>query len=187
MADGLRLLVSRALERHGESFDRWFPSTFDWQAVTADAPSIARGNGARIDDDTGSHTGASALARAAGEYFRLGYIGGLAILAAHDPESPDVEGTLDALADELDDEGEEEFAALVTDHLDAIEARLAGAEPALAAGTEALANVAALAWEPLAAWFEESPPGTRTRWRPHLIGYARLGAALAALRRHIGT
>jgi hypothetical protein len=175
----LKQLVGRVIERHGADFDHWFPASFDWRGACSDAAGMAERAGSKrpLSDE-----GRAALAAAAGEHFRLGYLAGLLVLAAHDPHDPDPEGLVAQLVEPLDDEEEELFGALVVDHMDAIEARLAGGEQAHPPGTERIVRYAERAWAPLATWFAASPRNQRTPWRPFLLAFGRLGAGLAALR-----
>lgn len=179
--DSLRELVGRVVNQHGPDFEHWFPSSFDWMAACSDAAGMAeRAGGGRLSDEA-----VAALAAAAGEHFRLGYLAGLLTLAAIDPYDGDPEGLVAELVEPLEDDDEERFGALATDHLDAIEARLGGDPTKHPPGTERLVTLAERAWTPLSTWFESTPKGKRTKWRPFLLAFARLGAGLSALRWHL--
>ena len=177
------------MAEHGPSFERWFPSTFDWRAICGDAPQMAIQ--AQLFDPDADEASRRAVSEAAGEYLRLGYLGGLASLAVRIEDAPDPEGQVSTWVEELEDDAEARFADLAANTLDALEAWLAQADDAPAQPTSAPPGaaeahprwlLAQAAWAPLATWLADSAPQTRTRLRPVLVGFARLGAALASVR-----
>ncbi len=178
--DPLRELVGRVVARHGHDFEFWFPASFDWLAACADVVHVVQ-RAANLSRPIGDES-ARALTAAADEYFRLGYLGGLFTLAADDPHDADPEGLVASLVEPLDDEAEEAFGELVARHLDEIEVRLGGDSTPLPAASEWIVEIAERAWALLASWFETTEAHQRTRFRPYLLAYTRLGAALSALR-----
>lgn len=196
-AGTLRSFVARALERHGESVESAFPAPFDWRALCADAPTLARrlARGSVEDeppaDDDGDLAPELDLVEAAEGTFLRAYLGGLSGLALLSDDERDPEALLEALLAPLSDEAEARFEALAGERLGSVERALAGQGEALeestpegtaATLTEASWPCVEAALTGLTAFDPEREGELPHAVRQVLGGVARIAAVLAAFR-----
>lgn len=193
--------MERALEKHGEAVESALPAPFDWRALCADAPEMARrlraGDASGEegpeagDGEEGDVSPELDLVEAAEQTFLRSYLGGLAGIALQVEDERDPDALLEALLERLEDEDEEHFEDLVATSLARVERSLAGQGEALdeetAEGAAALLTDAAwpsveVALEGLAPFDPDSGLELPHSVRQVLSGVARLAAILAALR-----
>jgi hypothetical protein len=196
-AGTVRTFVERALERHGEDFDAFFPAPFDWHALATDAPSMARrlAVGTLEEEDTLGEEGDLVpemdLVEAAEQVFVNAYLGGLAGLALATDDERDPESILDGLVAPLDDAEEERFEAFAADSLATVERALAGQgdTPDDSSPEGAALILVDAAWPSVEVALERLTPFSPDREtelpsavRQVFAGIARVAAILAAFR-----
>jgi hypothetical protein len=196
-AGTVRTFVERVLERHGEEFEAIFPAPFDWHALAADAPAMARrlAAGSAGEEDLLGEEGDLApeldLVEASEQVFVNAYLGGLAGIALAIDDERDPESILDGLVRPLDDAEEERFEALAGASLGPVERALAGQgdTPDDASAEGAALVLVDTAWPSVEVALESLEPFAPDREAelPHavrqvLAGLARVAAILAAFR-----
>lgn len=198
-AGTVRTFVERVLERHGEGAEQTVPPLFDWRALCADAPAMARrlratdasAEGSADDPDDGDLAPELDLVEAAEQTFLRAYLGGLAGLALASEDERDPESVLEALLAPLDDEQEAQLEDHLGGALARVERSLAGQGEAL--DEESVEGAAALltdtAWPSVEVALEGLAPfdPDRDLELPHAVrqvlsGVARLAAILASFR-----
>jgi hypothetical protein len=182
----LRRFVDRALEKHGRTLDAWFPGSFDWRALCADAPDMARRAAVGREEDGLED---DELEEAAEGTFRLAHVSALAALAVAAEGDADPYTLLERLTTPPRDEAEERFEALAERALGPVEESLGGVEVALDADGSRAEALAAAAWpavEPVVAEHLESlermGEDVPDAARGVLVGVARVATILAAFR-----
>lgn len=196
-AGTVRIFVERALARQGERVDEAVPSPFDWRALCADTPAMARrlsagsleeGDALLDEDDLVPELD---LVETAEQTFLNAYLGGLAGLALTSDDERDPESVLEQLLSPLDEEGEARFEALAAQALTTVERALAGQgealEEASVEGTTMM--LTDVAWPSVEVALERLVPfdPERDLELPHAVrqvlsGVARIAAILAVFR-----
>lgn len=191
----VRHVVERALERHAEGFEGWFPAPFDWRSLCADAPQMAlkleRREPAQDPEADAALVPELDLVEAAEQVFAHAYLGALAGIALTSDDERDPDLLVERLLDPLDDEAEERFEALATGSLGRVERALAGQgetldEESVEAAAHTLVEAAwpgvEVSLESLAPFDPERDVDLPHGVRQVLSGLARLAAILAAFR-----
>jgi hypothetical protein len=196
-AGTVRTFVERVLERHGEDFDALFPGAFDWRALAADAPAIARRLAAgSVEEETalgdeGDLVPEMDLVETAEQVFVNAYLGGLAGIALAIDDERDPESILDGLVRPLADVEEDRFEALVASSLGPVERSLAGQgdTPDDASPEGAALLLVDTAWPSVEVALERLTPFDPDRdvELPHAVrqvlsGVARVAAIVASFR-----
>lgn len=193
-ATALRHFVEEAIGRHADEFDDWFPSSFHWRGLCADAAKMTAKLLERPYDPDDLEANETIRSRAS-QVFRFAHVTALAVLAAGSSEDGDPVDTLDALLDEPDEGEEAYYRSLVAEVTGPLEATLAGDEAELDERGESSYALICAAWPAVEAYIQEDGvlgeetqplPGEteeeRDALRSVLEGIALLGAILAAFR-----
>jgi hypothetical protein len=201
-AGTLRHVVENAWARRGDDFAGWFPAVFDWRALCADAPTMARrlaqGDGDAADrDEPGDLDDEVALApeidlvETAEDVFAHAYVGALVGIAVLVDDERDPDLLVERLAEPLDEEEEPRFEALAAQCLEPAERVLAGqveapdeqrAEAAAALLVEGAWPGVETALEGLPGFGGEDGAEVPEPVSRVLAGVARVAAILAAFR-----
>ena len=123
VGSALRHFLERAIDDQAATLDDTFPSCFDWQRMTLDAPLMAE----RVADsqiDASDPEVAATIQAQADVAIRITHVVALAVLCAAEDHITDPEDALDAFGRPTPDEEEERFAELAAEVLGPAEAFL---------------------------------------------------------------
>jgi len=156
-SNALRHFVEEAMGAYGDDFLDWFPGSFHWARLCADAPAmVASVEGVDPDEALDDLESTEAVRERAERVFQFAHLGSLAVLSASGVEDANPPETLARLVDDPDEGEEAYFESLAGEVLGPLEEYLAGADVVLDERGEQAYALFDVAWSVVSGFLSEA-------------------------------